>query len=120
MASAGGLVRDHNGSWDVGFITKIEITSSFINGGTLGIEGWALALRIIIETDSESTVNAVKSEGGARPEAGTLIQDSKNIREQIKDWDFIHTLIEGNQCADFLVNLAKNSDWGTYSTQIGT
>lgn len=55
---------------------------------------------VIIETDSEAMINAVKCKGGARHEAESLILDCKHSLEQIEEWE----------CVVFLANLWQNSD----------
>lgn len=110
MVSVGRLIRNHDGAWDSTFITKIGTTSSFI-AELWGLrEGLALVKsciinKIITETDFEDILNAVKSEEGSKLEVATLIHDCKLILDQIQDWDLIHTLREGNICADFLANM---------------
>ena len=43
LAAAGGLIRDGNGSWVVGFTRKIGVASSFV-GWIMGSSGWAAAM----------------------------------------------------------------------------
>ncbi|XP_031107452.1 uncharacterized protein LOC116012119 [Ipomoea triloba] len=69
--------------------------------------------KIVVKTDSKAMVHTIKGESGSRPKDDTLITDCKAIMSQIRDIDIIHVLREGNQCADYLVNLGQTSDWGT-------
>ncbi|XP_019163505.1 PREDICTED: uncharacterized protein LOC109159849 [Ipomoea nil] len=118
LASAGGILRDQQGNWLAGFITKIGVTNSFI-AELWGIrEGLRLAKnrgydKLIAETDSLSTTQVLHNSSGNTPEADTLIADCKTLMQSFLVFELKHVLREGNQCADYLANLGQGASWGT-------
>ncbi|XP_031120447.1 uncharacterized protein LOC116023586 [Ipomoea triloba] len=78
LASAGGLIRDHNGTWLVGFIANIGTTSSFV-AELWGIRECLLIAkqrnfeRIIVETNSETACQALRESQTNSTNEHTLI-----------------------------------------------
>ncbi|XP_019168955.1 PREDICTED: uncharacterized protein LOC109164864 [Ipomoea nil] len=118
LASAGGVLRDHEGAWLTGFTSKIGITSSFIaelwglREGLKMARSWGVHW-LTLEVDSEAVLNAVLGDNESRPEANTIIGDCKAFMRMFERCLITHTLREGNRCADALANLGQNSSWGT-------
>lgn len=118
IASAGGVFRDHAGSWIVGFTTKIGTTNSFI-AELWGLrEGLKIAIdrgfnKLIVETDSNAMVQALIKDTESRPETDTLIADCNFLMRKIHEVDLIHVYREGNHCADYLANMGQSGEWGT-------
>nr|GMC91161.1 LINE-type retrotransposon LIb DNA [Ipomoea batatas] len=105
LVSAGGLFRDHKGSWILGFMSKIGDTNSF------AAELWDLreGLRL---AKARAVINAMRREEDPRKPSSTLIQDFNFLRGCMREIKFSHTLREGNTSADRLVNLGQAVDWG--------
>lgn len=118
LASAGGLIREHLGSWSIGFTAKIGHTNSYI-AELWGIrEGLKLALNsgcfsIMVETDSKAVVKVFSYDSTTSQSADTLIADCKFLIRQFHNFKMMHVLREDNQCADFLANQGQSSLWGT-------
>ncbi|XP_031108607.1 uncharacterized protein LOC116013088 [Ipomoea triloba] len=68
---------------------------------------------IILETDSEAAVNALGNDLNSTRVTNTLIADCRHLITQFQSFKLMHVFREGNQCADFLANLAQSSVWGT-------
>lgn len=114
LASCGGLIRDEDGRWIVGFAKKVgrcDVLKAEFWGIYEGLKlAWSLNLRrVIVESDSLNAVNWILKkrrdfeEGGVRGAILALIE---------KDWDIrvVHSLREGNRCADRLAGWAMLSD----------
>ncbi|XP_019167697.1 PREDICTED: uncharacterized protein LOC109163410 [Ipomoea nil] len=118
LASAGGLARDHKGEWLFGFMTNIGVSNSFA-AELWGLrEGLRLAYdrglsKVIFELDSEPVVAVMCGDKIAEECSSSILKDCKILATSMIQVIFRHTLREGNKCADHLVNLGQNGDWGT-------
>ncbi|XP_019150780.1 PREDICTED: uncharacterized protein LOC109147628 [Ipomoea nil] len=118
MASAGGLLRDHKGTWLMGFTIKIGITNSFV-AELWGLrEGLRVAkhygyANIAAESDSMAVIQVLQAEEGPLLVEDSLILDCKTLLHSFNMFTLSHVLREGNQCADYLANLGQTSSWGT-------
>lgn len=80
LASAAGLLRDHNGAWIVGCTVKIRVTTSFWVGlwglreglRLIRVERWD---NVIIELDSEAVIKAIEKDKENGEDGDTLIED---------------------------------------------
>lgn len=118
LASAGGLIRDCEGRWIVGFTTNIGRASSFTAELWGFREGLIVARQrgfthLIAESDSETLVNIIDKNSVSGSLVSTMVADCKALTRQFQEFRIRHTLREGNQCADFLANLGHQSAWGT-------
>ncbi|KAF7820561.1 ribonuclease H [Senna tora] len=119
IAGCGGICRDENGRWKLGFIANIGIAT--VNGAELwgiynGLKtaweyGWK---KIIIECDSKKAVkDAMSRSNSNRIEHPVLCQ----IRDLLaKDWEVQIKLIDraANRCADLLAKESLSRPRGFY------
>ena len=109
VAACGGLFRNFQGNWILGFSTRIGICNAFVAelwGVWYGLNiawhrGWR---RLILESDSTSVVAVLSKRGGAARESRLLT----HIRAILnRDWQvsITHAFREANSCADYLANL---------------
>lgn len=118
LASAGGLFRNHQGNWVLGFISNIGHTSSFM-AELWGVrEGLRIAKihgfdKIILEADSEAMIQALENDSAPTSHVNTLVKECKHIMKQFHTIKLCHIFREGNQCADFLANQGQQAVWGT-------
>jgi ribonuclease HI len=112
---AGGLIRDHAGSWVKGFSRKIGITNS------LAAELWGLRdglilahqihiKKIIIELDAKAVLDlvhpAIFTSISHHP-YGALISDCRSLIQNFEEAHLQHTFREGNATADLLAKAGK-------------
>lgn len=116
LASAGGLLRNHNGDWVVGYTCNIGIANNF-SAELWGLrEGLLIAknqgfTKIIAETDSDSLVQVLSKD--STETASILVNDCKRLLGLFQSAMIVHIFHEGNQCVDFLANMGQNAPWGT-------
>lgn len=116
LASAGGLIRNHRGDWIIGFTTNIGCTSSFM-AELWGLREGLIVARnhdfnnIVAETDSEAVAQTLNKEEDHS--LNTLIADCRDLLGHFQNAEVTHVYREGNQCADYLANLAQSAHWGT-------
>lgn len=113
-AGFGGLMRDHNGKWLIGFSGHVDFADS------LEVELLAILHGLRIAWDIGATDVSCRSDC---TKALSLIQNPIShthryaaiiwhIKELIsRDWStaFYHTYRESNQCADFMAKYGANS-----------
>lgn len=116
-AAAGGLLRDHLGTWISGFVVNIGITSSY------NAELWGLlhGLRLCrslniqnleVELDSAVIVGLLAEQDAREGTLSTLLLECFAILRTFQHAAIRHTLREGNRAADFLANLGHLYDPG--------
>lgn len=116
--TAGGLIRNHNGSWVKGFVRSIG-QSSIFQAELWGIlEGLHLALNmgidnVIIEADSLAAVNSLKNPVHESHPSWALISNCKDIMSRFTTYHIHHVLREGNRSADYLAATACEYTAGT-------
>lgn len=113
-AGYGGLLRDHNGSWIIGFSGPVSFADSLevellaINNGL--ILAWNLGFRDV--SCRSDCMNALSMIQDPSFHARKYIHILEAIREVIsRDWrvSFTHTYRESNQCADFMAKCGANA-----------
>ena len=108
-AGYGGVFRDEKGEWMLGYYGFIG------NNYVLNAEMWSIhqGLKIakernwnnlLVETDSEATVQLIKSEKEEDHPLGVLMKDCRMILEYTNG-SIQHVWREGNMCADSLAKL---------------
>ena len=111
-AGGGGLIRDDQGNWIIGFTRKIGKTSSFL------AETWALRDGLIlckqlklnavmVELDAKALIDALKNPSYANTIVSPLFDDCKQLASQIPHLSFKHIYREANRCADRLAYLGS-------------
>ncbi|PNX73497.1 ribonuclease H [Trifolium pratense] len=111
----GGVLRDSNGNWLLGFSGFIGISTSLcaelhaiLNGLKIAqAEGFR---NIIIESDSTLAVNFACHRTSQLHPYAPLIQQIRHLHRV--DWNvsFHRTLREGNECADWLAKTGASSN----------
>ncbi|GKU97446.1 hypothetical protein SLEP1_g10590 [Rubroshorea leprosula] len=88
MAGAGGIFRDHNGSWIYGYSRRVGFTTS------LAAELWAIRdgldiavnrgiSKLILETDSKVAETLLKSANHNFHSLGVLIRDCRRLMQEV-------------------------------------
>lgn len=116
-ASAGGLLRDHNGAWIGSFSRDIGYTHS------MAAELWGLRdglmlartlniNKIMIEVDAQNVLNMVKPFSAPANHTHpyiNLINDCRSILQSFEVAHIDHTHRKGNHCADILAKVGLNN-----------
>lgn len=115
LAGGGGLIRDEEGAWVVGFARNIGISSSFI------AELWALRDRLMIcvhrnfnavevEVDARAVIDVLSALKCTNSLAAPLVDDCKQLATQIHQIRFKHCFREANRSADKLASIGVAQD----------
>ncbi|MCH88087.1 ribonuclease H protein [Trifolium medium] len=111
----GGLMRNNNGEWLLGFFGFSFITTCLAAELYLILHGLHMAYDvghkdIIIESYSMEALNLIMSEAQPLHPYAPLISQISQLRCQ--DWvaSFQNTLRQGNECADWLVKHGASSE----------
>ncbi|KAL0014093.1 hypothetical protein SO802_001162 [Lithocarpus litseifolius] len=115
LAGGGGLIRDENGDWVVGFARKIGIANSFMAELWALRDGLLLCLQthvqaVIVEMDSKVIVDTFSTHAEASSTGSAILEDCKQLVAQIPQVWFNHVYREANKCADFLAKLGASLD----------
>ncbi|KAL6130466.1 hypothetical protein ACLB2K_068845 [Fragaria x ananassa] len=113
---AGGVIRDHSGSWSGGFMINIG------TGEVLQAEAWglfyglqlALSMQISnldVELDSAVLVNLLQNHNMDLHPLGTIVLNCRSMLQQFNSAQVSHVHRERNSVADLL---AKNSTSNTH------
>ena len=115
LAGGGGLIRDKEGAWVVGFARNIGISSSFI------AELWALRDRLLIcvhrnfnavevELDAKAVIDVLSASKCTNSLVAPLVDDCKQLATQIHQIHFKHCFREVNRSADKLARMGATQD----------
>ncbi|XP_039043788.1 uncharacterized protein LOC120183069 [Hibiscus syriacus] len=89
----GGMIKNEKGEW-------ITVAKS-------------LKLRnLIMEMDSREAIGALQDEGLEDPQQRTIVEECRNIMQEIGEKEIKHILTENNRCADWLAKLAISDEEG--------
>ena len=123
LAGGGGVVRDENGNWVIGFSRRLGKASSFL------AELWALrdglllcqqlnSPKIIVELDAKSLVDAFNNPSYANTVISPLFEDCRQLLLQLPHCRIKHIFREANGCADRLANIGcvQAIDFTVYSS----
>ena len=122
MASAGGLIRDHNGMWIGSFIKNISFTYSMAAElWDLG-DGLVLAKnlnirKLLIEIDAQTIVNVINSHNSCSDSFhpySNIINDYRFLLQCFEEARIDHIHPVGNHCADILANDGIHNDSSFY------
>ena len=110
----GGLIRNNNGDWLLGFSGFCDITSCLAAELYAIFHGLRIAYdaghkNIILESDSMMALDLIMSDVQSHHPHAPLI--SQIVQLQHRDWivNFHHTLRQGNECADWLAKHGASS-----------
>ena len=106
----GGLVRDENGEWVMGFARRIRNASSYL------VELWALrdglqlclqihAQTVVIELDVKAIVDAFNSPTVSNSVVSSIMDECRYLATRIPQKRFRHIYREANRCADYLARI---------------
>ena len=122
IAGGGGLIRDEQGNWVIGFTRKIGKANSFL------AEIWALRDGLIlcnqldlnavmVELDAKALVDALNNPFYVNSIISSLFDDCRQLVAQIPHLSIKHIYCEANRCADRLANLGscQSLDFISYS-----
>ncbi|KAH1120954.1 hypothetical protein J1N35_004114 [Gossypium stocksii] len=118
LAAAGGVLRGHNGRWKAGFARNIGVYS-IVEAKLWGIHGefiqaWKTeARRLILETDSLSTVQLIQR-SDQEESANAILREIKKMLRWNWTTNLIHTHREGNRVTDKMATIALTKDLGLY------
>ncbi|GKV09037.1 hypothetical protein SLEP1_g20594 [Rubroshorea leprosula] len=116
-ASAGGLIRDHEGRWVHGFSLSIGHQSSFMAELSGCREGLRMAsdlgiTHLILEMDSLLVVHMLQAKEGVEGLAWTLFSDILHLLRTFSEYHVQHTFREGNFAADYMAAIGQNLSHG--------
>ena len=123
LAEGGGLIRDGNGTWLIGFARKIETATSFLAKLWALRDGLRLCLQIqaqavYIELDAKAVVDALHSQSCTNTVIYSIMEDCRHLVTQIPQTRVKHVYREANRCADFLAKLGigLQNDFAIFSS----
>lgn len=120
LATAGGILRDHNGNWLEGFSIKFVIYEILQAKMFAVREGLRLAVEkgltdIIVETDSKEVVRLIHhADASSHPLAASILY-CRHLLDSFHSCTIQHVLPEGNASAEFMENLGDVHDYGFVS-----
>ncbi|KAE8682343.1 hypothetical protein F3Y22_tig00111254pilonHSYRG00088 [Hibiscus syriacus] len=110
VAGAGGLLRDENGAWVMGFAAHLRICTN-VAAKLFAIRmGLSLAWKygygcFVCEVGSQLTLNLINNCHSSSHPLGSLIEDIRSFKARNRILTFQHIHREGNLCADILSRL---------------
>ena len=123
MAGGGGLIRDGNGTWLIGFARKIGTATSFLAELWALQDGLRLCLQIqaqavCIELDAKAVVDALHSQSYTNTVIYSIMEDCNHLVTLIPQTSVRHVYREANRCADFLSKLGTGleNDFAIFSS----
>lgn len=119
----GGLIRNNSGFFTVGFSGHLELSNDILFAELHAIlMGLQLAKNlnifdVVCYSDSLHCINLINGTAMVYHAYATLIEDIKDLI-RITNTPILHTLREGNRCADFLAKMGALGDsaLSTYTT----
>ncbi|CAL1392202.1 unnamed protein product [Linum trigynum] len=122
MATAGGVLRDHNGTWLAGFCSKIGTGTALLAelwGVLQGLElAWKKGSRfLVLETDSQMALQLIEQRRDEVHPYATILGAIRRLLSQ--DWmvRLVHTYREGNRVADWLSKHSLVYPFGMYELE---
>ena len=115
LAGGGGVVRDDQGNWVIGFARRIGPVNSFIaelwslrDGLFLCVQAQVQAL--IVEMDAKALVDDFSNQTNSNVIISPLMKDCRQLASQIPQVSFRHVYRETNRCADQLAKLGSSME----------
>lgn len=122
-AGGGGLIRDENGDWMIGFARRTGNTNSFMAELWALRDGLQLCLQIhahfvIIESYAKAIVDAFNSPTSSNSIVSSIMDDCRHMATRILQKRFRHIYKEANKCADFLarISILLDNDFIVFSS----
>ena len=112
MAKGGGLIRDGNGDWVIGFARMIGTATNFLAKLWTLQDGLLLYLQIqaqavLIELDAKAVVDAFNLQNYSNSIVSSIMDNCRHLASQILRMRVRHVYKEANKCADFLAKLGS-------------
>ena len=115
LVGGGGLIRDKDGAWVVGFARNIGISSSFI------AKLWALRDRLLIcvhrnfnavevELDAKAVIDVLSASKSTNSLVAPLVDDCRQLATQIHQIHSKHCFREANRSANKLARMGAAQD----------
>ena len=115
LAGGGGVVRDENGNWVLGYARNFGPVNSCIaelwslrDGLILCVQAQVQAL--IVEMDAKALVDAFSNQSKTNTVNSSLMEDCRQLASQIPQVSFRHAYREANMCADQLAKLGASME----------
>ena len=114
-AGCGGLVRDEQGEWVVGFTRHIGSTNSFI-AELWGLrEGLLLCCNLniqslIVEMDAQAVVAVLRNNDYVNNVISPILDDCKQLAARFQRIRFNHCYRQANRCADLLARMGAHQE----------
>ena len=107
IAGGGGLIRDDNGRWIVGFSCKIGVTTCFLAEMWALRDGLSLCVSrnyqaVEVEIDAKAIVDALNNPNYSNLFVSSIMDDCRTLLSQISWTCFRHCYSKMNRCADAL------------------
>nr|XP_023914616.1 uncharacterized protein LOC112026163 [Quercus suber] len=104
-AGGGGLIRDDQGNWIMGFSRKIGKANSFLAETWVLRDGLLLCIQlnlndVVVELDAKALVDALRNPLYTNTIVSSLFDDCRSLAAQIPHLSIKHTYREANRCAD--------------------
>lgn len=115
----GGVVRDHNGQWKVGFMQVLPKMSVFEVEARSIMVGLSLLQhhqvpKLIIESDSLKAVDLIQHQVPMCHPLLMVWASCYKLLTRYRDWQIQHVYREANKVAHLLVTMAKRSTQGLH------
>lgn len=109
-AGSGGVFRDEDSNWVLGYSKHIIITSSFIAELWPMRDGLSLCinrnfLAVDIELDAKAIIDVLTNPNQTNSVISTIMDDCRQLASQIPQVRFSHCFKEANRCADGLIRM---------------
>ena len=115
LVGGGGVVRDDQGNWVIGFARKIGLVNSFLAKLWSLRDGLFLCVQaqvqvLIVEMDAKALVDAFSNQTNSNVIISSLMEDYRHLATQIPQVRFRHVYKEANRCADQLAKLRLSTE----------
>ena len=115
LVGGGGLIRDENGDWIVGFARNIGITTSFQAELWAIRDGLSLCVdrkfsAVEVDLDAKSVIDVLTSPSCSNNLIYPLVDDCRLLATQISQIKFNHCYREANRSTDKLARLGEVQD----------
>ena len=109
-AGCGGILRDDNGDWLLGFSRKIGITTSFVAKLWVVREGLSLCLHrnlpaVVLELDVKSIFDVLTNPNQSNNIISAILDDYRQMMVQVPQLRVRHCYREAKRCADKLARM---------------
>lgn len=113
LVGGGGVIRDEEGKWVIGYARKIGAANNFFAKLWALRDGLLLCLQshtqaVVIVMDAKVIVDAFAQQGNSNVIISSLMDDCRQLVAQIPQVRITHVYREANKCADHLAKLGSS------------